>query len=225
VLTAQYVRKPHIITERVTRLRANVSNIGPFFRGTPLASAWVTNGSNGCLSVLPCEIEAKRHNMIHEVAGDILLTKAQAIAHGVSPNEHFDSGLALALREQWPAMAKDFRHYAHQSHPKPGELWTWSGVGGALIYNLLTQEGEHEHGAKAGRATVANVNHCLKRLRHELEKAKVKGLAMPRLATGAGGLAWVDVKRLIVQHLGDLPIPIYIYTTYHKGQQANEAGE
>ena len=41
--------------------------------------------------------------MIHEVAGDILLTKAQAVAHGVAPNDHFDSGLALALREQWPA--------------------------------------------------------------------------------------------------------------------------
>ena len=30
--------------------------------------------------------------MIHEVSGDILLTQAQAIAHGVAPNDHFDSG-------------------------------------------------------------------------------------------------------------------------------------
>jgi O-acetyl-ADP-ribose deacetylase (regulator of RNase III) len=46
--------------------------------------------------------------MIHEVAGDILLSTAQAIAHGVAPNDHFDSGLALGLREKWPSMAKDF---------------------------------------------------------------------------------------------------------------------
>jgi len=65
--------------------------------------------------------EAQR--MIHEVTGNILMTKAQAVAHGVAPNDHFDSGLALALRERWPAMAKDFRHYVHQTHPKPGELW------------------------------------------------------------------------------------------------------
>lgn len=38
--------------------------------------------------------------MIHEVAGDILLTKAQAIAHGVAPNDPFDQGLARALREK-----------------------------------------------------------------------------------------------------------------------------
>jgi O-acetyl-ADP-ribose deacetylase (regulator of RNase III) len=160
--------------------------------------------------------------VIHEVAGDILMTKAQAIAHGVAPNDHFDSGLALGLREQWPAMAKDFRHYVHQTHPKPGELWAWAGVGGVQIFNLLTQEGEHDHGSKPGRATLANVNHCLKRLRHELEKAKVSSLAMPKLATGVGGLEWRDVRPLVVQHLGDLPIPIYVYTTYHKGQQASE---
>lgn len=162
--------------------------------------------------------------MIHEVSGDILLTKAKVVAHGVSPNDHFDSGLALALREQWPAIAKDFRHYVHQTHPKPGELWMWGNVGGVRIYSLLTQEGEHGHGDKPGRATLANVNHCLKRLRHELEKEEVKSMAMPRLATGVGGLEWPGVHALIVQHLGDLPTAIYLYTTYHKGQQAVEPG-
>lgn len=160
--------------------------------------------------------------MIHEVAGDILMTKAQAIAHGIAPNEHFDSGLALALRERWPDMTKDFRHYAYQTHPKPGEIWVWGGVAGIRIFNLLTQEGEHGHGAKPGHATLPNVNHCLRRLRHELEKGGFSSLALPRLATGVGGLQWSEVSPLIEQHLGDLSMPIYVYTTYHQGQQASE---
>jgi O-acetyl-ADP-ribose deacetylase (regulator of RNase III) len=45
--------------------------------------------------------------MIHEVSGDILLTTAQAIAHGVAPNDHFDHGLALALRETWHEQAAE----------------------------------------------------------------------------------------------------------------------
>lgn len=162
--------------------------------------------------------------MIHEVAGDILLTKAQAVAHGIAPNDHFDSGLALALRDHWPAMAKDFRHYAHQTHPKPGELWMWGGVGGVRIFNLLTQEGEQGHATRPGRASLANVNHCLRRLRHELEKGEIKSLAISALATGVGGLKWVDVRELIMQHLADLPLPVYVYSTYHKGQTANETG-
>ncbi|HEY1188772.1 MAG TPA: macro domain-containing protein [Gemmata sp.] len=161
--------------------------------------------------------------MIHEVTGDITLTKAQAIAHGVAPGDHFDHDLARALREQWPAMVKDFRHYCHQCHPKPGELWEWGGVGGVRIFNLLTQT-EHGHSGHPGPATEATVNHCLRRLRHELEKHEVKSLALPKLATGVGGLTWDKVKPLVEQHLGDLKIPIFIYTEYHKGVAAEEVG-
>lgn len=160
--------------------------------------------------------------MIYEVSGDILLTSAKAIAHGVAPNDHFDQGLALAIREHWPSVAKDFRHYTHQTHPRPGEIWVWGGVGGVRIFNLLTQDGDQGHGNRPGRATTAHVNHCLKRLRHELEKGDVESIALPKLATGVGGLLWSDVKPLIEQHLGDLKIPIYVYAEYHKGVKATE---
>lgn len=50
-------------------------------------------------------------------------------------------------------------------------------------------------------------------------------LAMPRLATGVGGMVWSVVHPLIVQQLGDLPIPICVYTTYAKGQQADEPAQ
>ena len=66
-----------------------------------------------------------------EVAGDILLTKAEALEHGVAPNDDFANVLALALRERWPAMYKDFRHYSQTFTLKTGELWTCSAVCGS----------------------------------------------------------------------------------------------
>ena len=42
--------------------------------------------------------------MIHYVAGDILLSGAQAIAHGVAPKDPMTQGLARALHEKFPAM-------------------------------------------------------------------------------------------------------------------------
>jgi O-acetyl-ADP-ribose deacetylase (regulator of RNase III) len=161
--------------------------------------------------------------MIFPVAGDILLTNAQVIAHGIAPNDPFEQGLAHALREKWPMMHKDYHHYARQSHPKPGEIWEWGGFG-ARIFNLLTQEGSFDHGAKPGRATLANVNHCLRRLRHAVEKQQIKSLALPRLANGVGGLSWEEVFPLVEKHLGDLPTSIYVYTTYQPGVQAKEPG-
>lgn len=44
--------------------------------------------------------------MIKEVTGDILLSKADLLAHGISAFDPFDSGLALALRERWPSLVK-----------------------------------------------------------------------------------------------------------------------
>ncbi len=160
--------------------------------------------------------------MIHAVEGDILLSRAQAIAHGVAPMDPMNQGLAKALHEKYPAMHKDFHHWCHQHHPKPGEAWLWGGPGGVRIINLLTQDGGYEHGAKPGKASVGNINHALRALRKLLDKEGIESLALPRLATGVGGLEWSDVKPLIERHLGDLDIPVYLYVTYRPGQAAEE---
>lgn len=161
--------------------------------------------------------------MIKEVSGDILLTKAQAIAHGVAPNDHFTSGLALSLREFYPAMHQDFRHFCHTHNPKVGTSWLWRSVDSRRIINLFTQEPAPNHSqSHPGKATVSSVNHALKSLRNVIGKEKITSLALPKLATGVGGLDWQDVKPLIEKHLGDLAVPVYIYSTFHKGVQAEE---
>ena len=163
--------------------------------------------------------------MIHEVSGDILKSRAQAIAHGVAPNDDFHTGLALSLREHAPALYKDFRHYCQSTHPKSGGLWTWTGADGRRIVNLFTQDGaEGHHGGKPGKATLSNVRHAMKALRAEIEAQKISSLALPRLATGVGGLAWDDVRPVVYEHLADAGIPVYVYTTFHAGVAADEAG-
>lgn len=159
--------------------------------------------------------------MIHEVSGDILLSEAGAIAHGVAANDHFDSGLARSLRERWPSMFKDFRHWCHVEHRKPGEAWTWSGPG-ARIVALLTQEEAPKHGGHPGRATTHHVNQALRSLRKAVAKESIGSLALPRLATGVGGLDWSEVEPLLRQQLGDLDLPIYVYTNYRAGERATE---
>jgi len=161
--------------------------------------------------------------MIREVEGDILLSKAAALAHGVAPNDHFDSGLALALREQWPAMVKDYRHFCQTNHPKSGEIWSWGGADGRVIVNLMTQGAAYGHGEKPGKASVENVNHALKALAKFVTAEGIGSLALPRLATGVGGLDWTEVKPLVARHLGNLGIPIYVYTVFHKNVAGLEA--
>jgi O-acetyl-ADP-ribose deacetylase (regulator of RNase III) len=160
--------------------------------------------------------------VIYELSGDILFSSAKAIAQGVAPNDDFHHGLALQLRERMPAMYKDFRHYCQTKHPKSGESWSWMSADGRFIVNLFTREAAYGHGSKPGQAKISHVNHSLHTLRNFVQKEKIGSLALPRLACGLTGLDWAEVKPQIEKHLGDLGIPVFVYTTYQKGVKANE---
>ncbi|MFV3369142.1 macro domain-containing protein [Pseudomonas sp. NY15435] len=165
--------------------------------------------------------------MIRYVEGDILLSKAQVIAHGIAPQDHFDSGLALDLRERWPSMVRDYRHASHSNAPKPGSIWIWSGVDAdgstRCIANLLTQGMQGDgRAAKPAGATVENVGHCLKELARYLQSEHVESVALPRLATGVGGLDWKEVKPQVERYLGDLDVSVVVYETYRRGVVAVE---
>jgi O-acetyl-ADP-ribose deacetylase (regulator of RNase III) len=160
--------------------------------------------------------------MIYEVEGDILHTGAQAIAHGVAANDPMTQGLAQALHQQYPAMHKDFHHWCRQQHPKLGSAWIWSGVGGVRIINLITQVGGYEHGSKPAQATTTSVNHALRALKKLIADEGLASVALPRLATGVGGLDWSEVQPLIHRQLADAAADIYVYQQYVPGKKAKE---
>lgn len=167
--------------------------------------------------------------MIHQVKGDLLLTGAPAIAHGVAPSDHFNQGLAKSLRERYPALYVDFRHYCNQHHPREGGLWAWAGVGeqgaaGHIIVNLFTQAAAagHSGAGHPGKASHESVNHALRELAKYLVKEKIPAIALPCLATGVGGLKWDEVLPLIEHHLAALETEVYVYVEYHAGVKAAE---
>ena len=160
--------------------------------------------------------------MIFEVEGDILLTDAQAIAHGVAANDPMSQGLAAALHERYPAMHKDFHHWCRQHHPKLGSAWLWGGTDGVRVVNLITQEGGYEHGSKPQKATPGSVNHALRELKKLIASESFESVALPRLATGVGGLHWTDVRPLIENQLGDVAADIFVYQAYVPGKKAAE---
>ena len=164
--------------------------------------------------------------MMHSLEGDLLLSKAELLAHGVAPNDDWKSGLAHALRERFPAMHKDFRHFCHQQNPKPGTLWLWQGIDGTgrkvRIANLFTQDAPAHAGGHPGRAKTEHVNHALHELKKLIESEKIGSVALPRLATGVGGLDWAHVEPLLKSQLGTLKVPVYVYAKFVPGVAAKE---
>ena len=164
--------------------------------------------------------------MMHLLDGDLLLSKADLIAHGVAPGDDFKSGLTMALREKFPALYKDFRHYCRQAAPKPGTLWLWQGVDREgrhwRIASLFTQAAAAHEGGRPGRASTEHVNHALHELRKLVDLEAVRSVALPRLATGVGGLDWTHVEPLVKAQLGALKIPVLVYAKFTAGVAAKE---
>ncbi len=161
--------------------------------------------------------------MIEFVTGDILKSKAEAVAHGVAPNDHFNQGLALSLREQWPSLYKDFRHYCRSQNAEEGELWAWKGAGGPVIFNLFTQKRPETQDGNPGKSSESYVNACLKNLTKEIQSQGIRSLAISRLATGVGGLNWETVKPLLLKHFEGVDCKIFVYEKYQKNLTAKEA--
>lgn len=163
--------------------------------------------------------------MIKEVEGDIFYTKASAIAHGIAINDDFKHGLAAQLREQWPVLYKDFRHFCKTASPKAGDIWAWKGVGTPVIFNLFTQEEADHQGGHPPKATIQNLNHAMKNLVKELENQHISSLAVTRISTGVGGLEWSNVKEVIEKDLGQFGGKVYLYSSYRPKMVAEEHGD
>ena len=98
----------------------------------------------------------------------------------------------------------------------------WGSSNGTRVVNLVTQEGGYEHGARPGKATLKYVRDSLKALIKIIKKEAIISIALPKLATGVGGLEWDDVLPIIEEKLGGLEIPVYLYTDFRAGLQAKE---
>ncbi|MEY4767534.1 MAG: hypothetical protein RL637_173 [Pseudomonadota bacterium] len=160
--------------------------------------------------------------MIYAVEGDILLTRAQVIAHGVAANDPMIQGLAKTLREHFPEMHRAFHQWCHQHHPKAGEIWLWDGLKTKLIVNLIIQQGGYCHESTTRKSSPSYIRHAL----HDLKKMAIKqhwqSIALPRLATGICDLEWSQTWEIIQQEFADLSIPIYVYVNYLPKTQAIE---
>ncbi len=160
--------------------------------------------------------------MIHEVAGDILLSGAQALAHGVAPDDSFTCGLALAVRRRWPPLYAAFLTHCRDHRPRPGDLWSWTSAEGRTIVSLFTQDPRRPHGNRPGRSSLRYLARCLASLRDYAEAQQFKSLALPRIATGAGGLDWELARPVLDEQLGSLAIPVILYDVYRPEVRAPE---
>jgi O-acetyl-ADP-ribose deacetylase (regulator of RNase III) len=149
--------------------------------------------------------------MIKYVKGDILYTKMGTLAHGVSTDDDFKTGLGLTLRQAYPEMYKEFRQYIKSARPKSGEYWMWKNPAKQVLQLFIREE--------SGKAKQSAVNRALHDLKRNHASLGIKGLALTRLGSGLGKLDWVEAKAAIEDQMASLPFDVHVYEDYVAGRK------
>lgn len=162
--------------------------------------------------------------MIYEVEGDILLSRAQVIAHGVASNDLMTRGLARKLNERYPVMVTEFNEWCQQQKPEMGDIWLWGSADKKLIVNMITKEADAEDPTRIGRPSKIGVHRSLRALNKMALAERFASIAIPKIGTGIGGLDWDEVRAMMHSQLGELLIPTFVYVSELDGQVASEPG-
>lgn len=162
--------------------------------------------------------------MIYEVEGDILMSRADVIAQGVSVNDPMNSGLARKLQNKFPSMREQYIDWCEETDPEPGAIWLWPGNGKIRVLNLIVSEATDPELGRASRPSKIAVHRTLRKLNKLVADERISSIALPKIGSGVGGIDWMEVRGMMHSQLGELLIPLFVYVTELDGMLASEPG-
>ena len=135
--------------------------------------------------------------------GDLFASPAQTLVNPVNTEGVMGAGLALAFRRRYPAMFDDYRRRCAAGFAL-GDLHLWRGPD-RWVLQFPTKDTWRRP------STLEAIDSGLRRFRSDFAALGITSAAFPALGCGCGSLSWEAVRPLLVQHLADLPIPVWIH--------------
>lgn len=143
--------------------------------------------------------------MITYRTGDIFQSNAQVITNTVNCAGVMGKGLALAFKERFPELFRDYVSRCEKHEVRPGKPYLWENKE-VQVLNFPTKRHWKEN------SRLEDIEEGLKYLASNYAQMGISSIALPPLGCGLGGLNWADVKNLINKHLGPIvDLDVYVY--------------
>ena len=142
-------------------------------------------------------------------SGDLFLSGAQTLAHGCNCRGAMGAGIAVGFKERFPQMYQRYKHKCIFGEFQPGDAYVdkecepW-------VLNLATQWA-------FGGAKLDFIRQAFQWIADHYKEEEITSIAMPRIGAGYGKLDWQSIKKLVIDILHPLPIPIYVYGEFVAG--------
>ena len=115
----------------------------------------------------------------------------RALAFGADCSGTMNSGIAVALKKQWPAFAEAFFAHGSTGKMQVGDIFTWRD-GELAIYALGIQKG-------SAKPKFSSFERALKTAIEHAAAEGIHSLLLPRLTGGKSGLDWTRAKKLLTE--------------------------
>lgn len=147
--------------------------------------------------------------MITYTEGNLLTAEVDAVVNTVNTVGVMGKGIALPFKRAFPDNFAAYAEACKAGDVTPGSMHVYERealVKPRFVINFPTKR----HWRSPSR--LEDVRAGLQDLRRTITELAIGSIAVPPLGCGNGGLAWDDVRPLIVQALGDLPaVEVFVY--------------
>lgn len=143
--------------------------------------------------------------MIRFVSGDMFEQDFDVRVNTVNCVGVMGAGVALAFKERYPEMFREYKHECDAGNVQPGKLHVWETLQGDRVVNFPTKR----HWRDMSR--YEDIEAGLRALRDYLTPLGDVAVAVPALGCGHGGLDWSRVSEMIREQLESLSARISVF--------------
>lgn len=143
---------------------------------------------------------------IVELQADVFVHAAgmnpPVVAHGVNTQGVMGKGVAANVRAYWPELYTQYAQACQNGLLAPGGFLAYPTRTGGWVYNLASQDKPGKH------ARIEWIIEAVEAMARHAASLGIKRIAMVRIGSGIGGLAWEDVKAALLEAEGDITLDI-----------------
>ena len=143
--------------------------------------------------------------MIEFTKGDMFEMPVDVRVNTVNCKGVMGAGVALAFKNRYPEMFKDYQKACRNGIVQPGSIHVWKNLLGDWIINFPTKRDWREP------SRYEDILSGLEALRSYLQVLGPISVALPALGCGHGGLDWNRVSSMIKDKLSDLNARIFVF--------------
>ena len=143
--------------------------------------------------------------MLEFTKGDIFDIAVDIRVNTVNCVGAMGAGVALAFKQRYPAMFKDYKAACKAGLVRPGKMHIWKPLDGDWIINFPTKRDWKEP------SRYEDIDAGLDDLKNYLISVGSVSVALPALGCGNGGLDWERVSEMIRNKLSDVSAHIFVF--------------